>query len=147
MRGIVFICTSCFDPCFYPQSSDSMHRSNQSQRLRKHVQESHPDAKRPVPSATRIPCPFSKTIGCSFHARRPALLEQHIESVHGGQDEEADKGCEATNGATLLRDRLTGWAYENDERRRWPCPVDGCEGRFTRMYDVERHVHAVHRAG
>jgi hypothetical protein len=118
--------------------------------LRKHVRETHPDATTPGPSATRIPCPFAKTDdGCTFHARRPALLDVHLETVHahgsnGNENEigqvEEEWAAAAGNGATGLRDRLTGWAYEQDESRKLVCPVEGCDAKFKRVYDVERHV-------
>jgi general transcription factor IIIA len=40
-------------------------------------------------------------------------------------------------------DEIAGTGYE-ETGRDIPCSVDGCEWRFTREYDLNRHVRSMH---
>jgi general transcription factor IIIA len=41
-------------------------------------------------------------------------------------------------------DEIAGTGYQ-DTGRDIPCTVDGCEWRFTRDYDLKRHIRSMHK--
>ncbi|KAG0176069.1 hypothetical protein DFQ28_000197 [Apophysomyces sp. BC1034] len=44
-------------------------------------------------------------------------------------------------------EKITGFLYELDERRKYSCPFEGCDAKYIRQYDLERHLKShSHRA-
>lgn len=81
--------------------------------------------------------PFACDV-CDSRFGHKHLLVRH-KRIHDREQQESGEPEEPSNEVNIRE--LTGLEYEE---RQIPCSVDGCLYRFTRVYDLERHLKKIH---
>lgn len=117
--------------------------------LNKHIRQTHEEARSFVcgmvdPSTLMHVDNWDSSNACGRALSSKYNLIGHIRTVHLGlgrlkrsDREDKERG---SNDETLMR--LTGVGYEAG--RQLECPVQGCEHRFPRDYDLHRHLRSYH---